>query len=148
MLAKSETVSADLRAKPDIADQRAEAGAIARGLTMLFQIIFFLRPVGFGHCDDLSDRSSDRARAIAVPAERLLLTPVPQLVKEPLEIAWLVRQIRHGLVQSSLQKYSASRLPQITPTTPAIPHPLEGRIAIVTDVGRGRRWTRQRRARQ
>jgi hypothetical protein len=30
----------------------------------------------------------------------------------------------------------------------AIPHPLEGRIAIVTDVGRGMRWTRQRRARK
>jgi hypothetical protein len=30
----------------------------------------------------------------------------------------------------------------------AIPHPPEGRIAIVTDVGRGRRWTRQRRARE
>ena len=46
MLAMSETVSAVLRAKPDFADQRAEAGAIAEGLTMLFQIIFFLRPVG------------------------------------------------------------------------------------------------------
>ena len=45
------------------------------------------------------------------------------------------------------QKYSSSPLPQITPKTPAIPHPLEGRIAIVTDVGRGMRWTRQRRAR-
>lgn len=48
MLAKSETVSAVLRAKPDIADQRAEAGAIARGLTMLFQIILFLRPLDVG----------------------------------------------------------------------------------------------------
>jgi hypothetical protein len=47
-----------------------------------------------------------------------------------------------------LQKYSASRLPQITPTTPAIPFPQEGRIAIVTDVGRGMRWTRQRRTRE
>jgi len=38
----------------------------------------------------------------------------------------------------------------VTPNHPykaAIPHPLEGRIAIVTDVGRGMRWTRQRRAR-
>ncbi|KRR22048.1 hypothetical protein CQ14_39095 [Bradyrhizobium lablabi] len=39
--AKSETVSAVLRAKPDMAVQRAETGAVARGLTMLFQIIFF-----------------------------------------------------------------------------------------------------------
>ena len=54
---------------------------------------------------------------------------------------------RLRLVQCARQKYSASPLPQITPTTPAIPHPLEGRIAIVTDVGRGMRWTRQRRAR-
>jgi hypothetical protein len=38
------------------------------------------------------------------------------------------------------QKYSASRQPQITPTTPAIPRPQEGRIAIVTDVGCGERW--------
>ncbi|KRR01714.1 hypothetical protein CQ10_19580 [Bradyrhizobium valentinum] len=39
----------------------------------------------------------------------------------------------------------------ITPNHPynsAIPHPLEGRIAIVTDVGCGMRWTRQRRARR
>jgi hypothetical protein len=60
MLAKSETVSAVLRARPDIADQRAEAGAIARGLTMLFKIIFFLRLVGCGHGAALkSNRSSD-----------------------------------------------------------------------------------------
>ncbi len=65
-----------------------------------------------------------------------------------LPIASLAGQITHGLVQCFRQKYSASRLPQITPTTPAIPHPLEGRIAIVTDVGRGMRWTRQRRARE
>jgi hypothetical protein len=64
-----------------------------------------------------------------------------------LEIASLAGQIRHGLVQYCQRKYIASRLPQITPTTPAIPHPQEGRIAIVTDVGRGRRWTRQHRAR-
>jgi hypothetical protein len=55
---------------------------------------------------------------------------------------------RMRLVQSMPQKYSASRLPQITPTTPAIPFPQEGRIAIVTDVGRGMRWTRQRRTRE
>jgi hypothetical protein len=54
---------------------------------------------------------------------------------------------RMGLVQYAAQKYSASPLPQITRKTPAILHPQEGRIAIVTDVGRGMRWTRQRRAR-
>jgi hypothetical protein len=73
MLAKSETVSAVLRAKSDV--QRAEAGAIARGLMMLFQIIPFLRPVGCGHCDDLADRNCGCARTIAVPVERLLRTP-------------------------------------------------------------------------
>jgi hypothetical protein len=41
MLAMSNTVSAVFELKTDFADQRAEAGAIARGLTMLFQIIFF-----------------------------------------------------------------------------------------------------------
>jgi hypothetical protein len=40
-LAKSETVSAVLRAKPDIANRRTEVGAIARCLTVLFQIIIF-----------------------------------------------------------------------------------------------------------
>src|SRR2546426_812194 len=45
-------------------------------------------------------------------------------------------------VQPSHKKYSASRSPQITPTTPAIPRPQEGRIAIVTDVGCGERWPR------
>jgi hypothetical protein len=47
MLAMSDAVSAVFRAKPDVADQHAEAGAIARGPIMLLQIIFFLRPVGF-----------------------------------------------------------------------------------------------------
>src|SRR5262245_53398347 len=41
---------------------------------MLFQIIFFLRPVGVKHRDDLADRRCCCARAIAVPVERLLLT--------------------------------------------------------------------------
>ena len=40
-LAKSETVSAVVPAKSDIADQRAEAGAIAWDLTMHFLIISF-----------------------------------------------------------------------------------------------------------
>jgi hypothetical protein len=78
MLAKSKTVSAVLRAKPDIADQRTEADAIVRGLPMLFQIIFFLRPVECGHRDDLAHRRCGCARAIAVPVERLLLMDAPQ----------------------------------------------------------------------
>src|SRR5262245_12170803 len=41
---------------------------------MRFQIIFFLRPVGCGHRDDLADRRCCCARAIDVPVERLLLT--------------------------------------------------------------------------
>src|SRR6266850_7383890 len=52
-------------------------GAIAWGLTMVFQIIYFLRPVGCGHDDDLADRSCGCARAIAVLVERLLLTRAP-----------------------------------------------------------------------
>jgi hypothetical protein len=45
-------------------------------------------------------------------------------------------------VQSCLQKYSSSRLTQIKSISPSIPSHTEGRIAIVTDVGRGMRWTR------
>jgi AraC-like DNA-binding protein len=85
MLAKSETVSAVLRAKP-IANQRAEAGAIARGLRVLFQIIFFLRPVGFGHRDGLADRRCGCARAIAVPVERLLPTPAASSIAPGLRV--------------------------------------------------------------
>ena len=47
-------------------------------------------------------------------------------------------------VQSLSQKYSCSLLTQITSTSVTILHPQEGRIAIVTDVGRGMRWTRRR----
>ena len=46
------------------------------------------------------------------------------------------------------QKYSASHSPQIISITLAIPSHSEGRIAIVTDVGCGMRWTRQRLARE
>jgi len=48
MLVKSDTVSAVLRVRPAIADQRAESSAIARRLTMLFQIIFFSVRLGAG----------------------------------------------------------------------------------------------------
>jgi hypothetical protein len=44
-------------------------------------------------------------------------------------------------VQPLSQKYSCSLSTQITSTSIAIPYPPEGRIAIVTDVGRGMRWT-------
>jgi hypothetical protein len=45
-------------------------------------------------------------------------------------------------VQCCLRKYSASRFTQIKSISPAIPSHTEGRFAIVTDVGRGMRWTR------
>ena len=47
-------------------------------------------------------------------------------------------------VQSPLQKYFGFRTPQITSKTFSIPSHTEGRFAIVTDVGHGMRWTRQR----
>jgi AraC-like DNA-binding protein len=79
-------VSAVFPAKPDVADRRAEARAIARGLTMLLQIISSLRPVGCGHHDDLADRSCGCARAIAVPVERLLLTSGPPPIARGLQV--------------------------------------------------------------
>jgi hypothetical protein len=81
-------------------------------------------------------------------SRRPLAEPGGVRAKAPLLAALPAGQITHGLVQCCRQKYSASRLTQITPTTSAIPHPLEGRIAIVTDVGCGMRWTWQRRARE
>jgi hypothetical protein len=45
------------------------------------------------------------------------------------------------VVQSFLQKYSGSHLTQITCISLAVPSHTEGRFAIVTDVGRGMRWT-------
>jgi hypothetical protein len=44
-------------------------------------------------------------------------------------------------VQSLLQKYFHSLLTQITRISHAVPPCTEGRFAIVTDVGRGMRWT-------
>ena len=57
-------------------------------------------------------------------------------------------QISHLAVQPRLQKYSASPPTQINSKTFAIPSHTEGRFAIVTDVGCGMRWTRQRQARE
>jgi hypothetical protein len=51
-------------------------------------------------------------------------------------------QIADTPVQPFLQKYSCSLLTQITSASFAIPYPREGRVAIVTDVGNGMRWTR------
>jgi hypothetical protein len=48
-------------------------------------------------------------------------------------------------VQSSPQKYFASRITQIESIFIPIPSHSEGRFAIVTDVGCGMRWTRRRR---
>src|SRR5258708_28707331 len=45
-------------------------------------------------------------------------------------------------VQCCLRKYSASRFTQIKSISLAIPPHTEGRFAIVTNVGRGMRWTR------
>src|SRR6185295_12276699 len=45
-------------------------------------------------------------------------------------------------VQPAAEKYSTSRSPQITPTTPPSRAREEGRIAIVTDVGCRERWPR------
>src|ERR1700744_2986257 len=56
----------------------------------------------------------------------------------PFKLIWAVQILQ--------QKYSASNRPQITGTSQLIPCPQEGRIAIVTDVGRGERWTRAARA--
>ena len=45
----------------------------------------------------------------------------------PIKVIWPV--------QPSLQKYTSSRFPQISPTSQPVPARQEGRIAIVTDVG-------------
>jgi hypothetical protein len=47
-------------------------------------------------------------------------------------------------VQPRLQKYLSFHLTQITGLSRVIPYPIEGRFAIVTDVGFGMRWTRLR----
>jgi hypothetical protein len=46
-------------------------------------------------------------------------------------------------VQPCSQKYLSFHLTQITGLSRAIPFPIEGRFAIVTDVGFGMRWTRR-----
>jgi hypothetical protein len=47
-------------------------------------------------------------------------------------------------VQLRFQKYSASRFGQINFRSLAVPFSQEGRFAVVTNVGRGMRWTRER----
>src|SRR5258706_6479357 len=56
-------------------------------------------------------------------------------------------QISELPVQPPLQKYSASRLPQITFTTRAVPSPRRG-VGHRHERWGGMRWTRQRRARE
>jgi hypothetical protein len=59
---------------------------------------------------------------------------------------WLFRlpdgQITQWPVQPLSQKYSDFQKPQITCISIAVSLPQEGRLAIVTDVGSGMRWTR------
>jgi hypothetical protein len=55
----------------------------------------------------------------------------------------LIRQITRCCVQPRFQKYFASLPTQNICLLPVIPCPQEGRIAIVTDVERGERWTRE-----
>ena len=58
------------------------------------------------------------------------------------------RQSREYRVESSRKKYFASRLGRNSFIDSVVPFPQEGRLAIVTDVGYGMRWTRQRQARR
>ena len=51
-------------------------------------------------------------------------------------------------VKAWSQKHFPFAVGQISASTSAVPAREEGRIAIVTDVGHGMRWTRQRRARK
>jgi hypothetical protein len=53
------------------------------------------------------------------------------------------KPFRRRRVQPCLQKYPSFHLTQITGLCRAIPFPIEGRFAIVTDVGFGMRWTRR-----
>jgi hypothetical protein len=46
------------------------------------------------------------------------------------------------VVQSQAEKYSAFHANEISGRIVDIPRPKEGRFAIVTNVGRGMRWTR------
>jgi hypothetical protein len=69
---------------------------------------------------------------------------------------WAAANQRDGQITSDFQKscqarnqkYFCFRPTQIRCISPDVPFPLEGRIAIVTDVGDGMRWTRERQARK
>ena len=100
-----------------------------------------------GLCRDGGHAVAARQRTANSPLTRPLALTSASREKHHYGSRCLSGKSRMGLVQCVRQKYSASELTQITRRTPAIPHPQEGRIAIVTDVGRGMRWTRQCRAR-
>jgi hypothetical protein len=64
------------------------------------------------------------------------------VLKISLALTESARRANHQIsVQPHSQKYSGSLLTQITFTSIAVPSSLGGRIAIVTDVGYGMRWT-------
>jgi hypothetical protein len=63
----------------------------------------------------------------------------------PVQIHRLPGRANHQIsVQPHLQKYFCFILTQISSLSLTVPSHTEGRIAIVTDVGSGMRWTRQR----
>ena len=65
----------------------------------------------------------------------------------PLESTTTARQAnRRFPVQPHAQKYFASVVGQIVSTSSPVSRSQEGRLAIVTDVGSGMRWTLQRQA--
>src|SRR5437588_812811 len=88
------------------------------------------RPVCPDFCALLGGVAKRRSRAVG--RADLQLTDLPD------------RLFGAPRVQPLSQKYSCSLLTQITSISAAIPSHTEGRIAIVTDVGSGMRWTRQR----
>ena len=96
----------------------------------------------------LSEARKRMAKAPRPPL-RAGLSPNPggAGARAPLPVALPVGQITHGVgpvLPAKIFRFA------ITPNhsyNSRHPVPLEGRIAIVTDVGCGMRWTRQRRAR-
>jgi hypothetical protein len=103
----------------------------------------FARPVGIARSTlrrvgDTRERPSSFTAPRDISSDRQVIVPATDLP--------VGRFVDRG-VESLLQKYFCFRTPQITSTTPPIPSHQEGRFAIVTDVGCGMRWTRQRFAR-
>jgi len=92
-----------------------------------------------GYAKSVPDEGSASTERYPSPALASLRHPLPQGEQRPADLP--VRLFCNTAVQCHQQKYFASPFARNSFIDSAVPPQPEGRIAIVTDVERGMRWT-------